>query len=177
MKLFTGTSKVEHDKALKTYLNGTGPGQYNLPPLTGRHSLESKRRNIPYISFGQKTKQPWHEEFHTDFVGQTSPPATRYSPPIGTTSIEKSTSKLGSIGHERKFHEPVSVTKLKEQLPVQYGGAYDIDSINNGFKQVLQQDRRNRYNLSIESLHHDNKRAYRQVGMGKGERSDFTKLP
>ena len=50
-KVFTGTGDVEYSKAHRTYLNETGPGQYNLPPLTGRHSLESKRRNIPMLSF------------------------------------------------------------------------------------------------------------------------------
>ena len=80
LKLMTGTDEVEHEKAHRTFLNELGPGQYSLPPLTGRHSIESKRRNHPYISFGSKTKAPWHAEFHTDFVGQTSPPSTRYSP-------------------------------------------------------------------------------------------------
>lgn len=48
---FTGTSFIEEEKAHRTYLNEIGPGQYNLPKLTGRHSIESKRRNIPNISF------------------------------------------------------------------------------------------------------------------------------
>ena len=45
--------------------------------------------------------------------------------------------KLGRIGSEKKFREPLSVTKLRETLPVQYGSAYDIDSVNNGFNEVL----------------------------------------
>ena len=86
MKVFTGTSEIEHEKAHRTYLNELGPGQYSLPPLTGRHSIESKRRNHPYISFGGKTKAPWHAEFYSEFVGQTSPPSTRYSPVMGASS-------------------------------------------------------------------------------------------
>ena len=79
-KLFTGTPEEEHNKAAKTYLNALGPGQYNLPPLTGRFSIETRKKNLPNISFGSKTKQPWHPEYHTDFVGKTSPAPTKYSP-------------------------------------------------------------------------------------------------
>lgn len=118
MKIFTGTAPNERDKAHRTYLNELGPGQYNLPSLTGRHSLESKRRNLPHISFAQKTKAPWYEEMHTDFVGKSSPPSTRYSPCIGKKSGERSTTKMGQIGTEQKFRQPTSVTKLKEDLPV-----------------------------------------------------------
>jgi hypothetical protein len=79
-KLFTGTTEEEHSKAARTYLNSIGPGQYNLPQLTGRYSIETKRKNIPLISFGPKTKSPWHPEYHTDFVGKKSPAPTKYSP-------------------------------------------------------------------------------------------------
>ena len=119
-KVFTGTGDVEQEKAHRTYLNELGPGQYSLPPLTGRHSLESKRRNIPNISFGAKVKTPWHAEFHTDFVGKSSPPSTRYSMTIGKLSNQRSTSKLGAMNKEDKFREPTSVTKLRETLPCQY---------------------------------------------------------
>ena len=83
MKIFTGPRIEDEDKAHRTYLNEIGPGQYNLPPLTGRHSLESKRRNIPNITLAEKTKMPWNAEYHQDFVGKSSPPSTRYSPAIG----------------------------------------------------------------------------------------------
>lgn len=109
---------MELDKASRTYLNDVGPGQYNLPPLTGRHSLEAKRRNIPSISFGLKTKAPWHNEFHTDFVGKSSPPSTRYSPMPGRTSVERNITKLGKIGSEKKFKEVSSIAKLRESMPV-----------------------------------------------------------
>ena len=57
-------NEEDQEKAHKTYLNELGPGQYNLPPLTGRHSLESKRRNHPYISISFPTKTPWNAEYH-----------------------------------------------------------------------------------------------------------------
>ena len=176
VKVFTGTNQDDHDKAHRTYLNELGPGQYNLPQLTGRYSLESKRRNHPNISIAHPTKTPWNAEYHTDFVGKSSPPSTRYSPQMGKKSGERSTTNLGKIGNEKKFRQPTSVTVLKETLPVQYGGAYNIDSVNNGFQEVLR--RVNGKTLKeTESMHQDMKRHYRQVSMGYGKRSDFTKMP
>ena len=113
---------------------------------------------------------------HTDFVGLSSPPSTRYSPVIGKKSGERSTTKLGQIGNEVKFRQPTSVTKLKEDLPVQYGGSYSIDSCNNGYTDVLKRVN-GRLKKETETLHHDLKRQYRQVSMGFGVRSDFTKVP
>ena len=122
------------------------------------------------------TKTPWNAEYHTDFVGKSSPPSTRYSPQIGKQSGEKSTTNLGKIGNEKKFREPTSVTTLRQSLPVQYGGQYDIDSVNNGFKEVLKRVN-GKTQKATESLHQDMKRTYRQVSMGLGKRSDFTKMP
>ena len=68
--VFTGTSQLEQEKAERTYMNALGPGAYSLPPLTGRFSIESKRRNIPALTFGQKVhKVGWHPDLATDFVG------------------------------------------------------------------------------------------------------------
>ena len=39
--------------------------------------------------------------------------------------------------NETKFREPLSVVKLRETVPVQYSDLYDVDSVNNGFKDVL----------------------------------------
>jgi len=103
---------------------------------------------------------PWNAEYHTDFVGQSSPPSTRYSPVIGKKSGERSVTKLGAIGNEKKFREPVSVTILKETLPVSYGGAYDMDSVNNGYADVLK--RVNGKTIKeTESMQVDMKRHYR----------------
>ena len=118
IKIFTGSPYKVHNRAESTYLSGLGPGQYNLPELTGRHSLHSKVRNLPNISLAIPVKQSWHHEFHVDFVGLSSPPSTRYSPPLGKKSGQKSTTKLGIVGQEKKFLEPSSVTSLKERLPI-----------------------------------------------------------
>ena len=80
------------------------------------------------------------------------------------------------MGSEKKFLEPSSIKTLKETLPIQYGGQYDVDSVNNGYTEVLK--RVNGKTLAeTESLHKDMKRHYRQVSMGFGKRSDFTKMP
>lgn len=83
---------------------------------------------------------------------------------------------MGVVGKEKKFREPSSVTRLKEYLPVQYGGSYDINSCNNGYEDVLRSVN-GRSVLQKESHHKDMKRKYRQISMGFGRRSDFTKLP
>ena len=69
LQIFTGTGELEHEKAERTYLNPVGPGMYKLPNLTGRHAIESQKKNIPMISFGKKTKQPWHVELERGFIG------------------------------------------------------------------------------------------------------------
>jgi hypothetical protein len=40
-----GTSSKEIQKAMATYLNKTGAGDYNLPKLTGEKIIEGNRRN------------------------------------------------------------------------------------------------------------------------------------
>lgn len=40
-----GTSQIEIQKAMATYLNKTGAGDYNLPKLTGEKIIEANRRN------------------------------------------------------------------------------------------------------------------------------------
>ena len=152
LKIFTGSSRKEHEHAANTYLNATGPGTYDLPSLTGRHSLNSKLRNPPKISLASHVKAPWHAGYHVDFVGLTSPPSTRYSPMLGIKSGDRSTTQMGIVGSEKKFREPTSVTNLKKQLPVQYGGSYNIDSCNNGFQDVLKKVN-GKTILEIESLH------------------------
>ena len=166
----TGTSEVEHQKAERTYLNALGPGQYNLPPLTGRFSLESKRKNIPYISLHSKVRQSWHPEYKTDFVGRNSPPSTKYSP-VHDRTFEGSKAKLGKIGAEEKFKQLESIKKLKSTLPIQYGGIYDSMSItaNTEHRPISEIESMIQAPLST--------REYKKPTMGHGKRYDFTKMP
>lgn len=41
-RMWDGTSDRELMKAMSTFLNCTGAGDYNLPDLIGRNTLESK---------------------------------------------------------------------------------------------------------------------------------------
>lgn len=80
-RMWDGTSDRELMKAMSTFLNCTGAGDYNLPDLIGRNTLESKQINSPSFSFKQKSKKlAWFPNHYTDFVGQSSPPSTLYSP-------------------------------------------------------------------------------------------------
>jgi len=67
-------------KALKTYLNGTGAADYNLPQMTGKKIIESKRSNQPNWTLKSRTKLSWFPERAVDFQAQSSPPSTLYSP-------------------------------------------------------------------------------------------------
>jgi len=67
-------------KAMSTFLNCTGAGDYILPDLIGKNALESKHRNSPSITFKSNTKMPWFPNHYVDFVGKSSPPSTHYSP-------------------------------------------------------------------------------------------------
>ena len=44
-RMHDGTSSKEIQKAMLTYLNKTGAGDYNLPKLTGEKIIEANRRN------------------------------------------------------------------------------------------------------------------------------------
>ena len=48
--MFDGTSIRELNKALSTYLNAVGPGDYNLKSLTGTTIMETHKRNMPLYS-------------------------------------------------------------------------------------------------------------------------------
>ena len=189
--VWTGTNQVEIERAERTYMNALGPGDYDLPSLTGRFSIESKMRNIPALSFGMRPyKVGWHPELKADFVGQSSPPVTTYSPK------KESRVTLGRISLEKKFREPTSVTNLRETLPVQYSSIYDKNTIFNGnptgreeySRSVVLDRKRNKQdqseiahqtmsdalNAAIPSV--STMRTYKQVSMGFSKRSDFTKV-
>jgi hypothetical protein len=54
-------------KAMQTYLNRTGAGDYNLPKLTGEKIVEANRRNQPNWSFKERTKLSWFPGRNVDF--------------------------------------------------------------------------------------------------------------
>ena len=126
-----------------------------------------------------------------DFVGKSSPPSTQYSP------LNADKPALGKINNEKKFREPLSVTTLRQTLPVQYAPIYNKGTIydgdhkprhnklskslmlgqggdksSDGIRSVLNLSPSN---VGVPSI--QTQRKYKQVSMGVGNRSDFTKLP
>jgi hypothetical protein len=103
-----GTTEKELDKALRTYLNTTGAGDYEARKLIGEKVVESGKKNAPNFSFAAKTKMSWFPEHHVDFVGKTSPPSTKYSP----NPDKEFKSVSFSVGNVRRFQIPSSVEKI-----------------------------------------------------------------
>ena len=54
-----GTSQIELHKAMSTFLNQTGAGDYELPKLTGARMVEANRKNDPSFTFRNRTKMTW----------------------------------------------------------------------------------------------------------------------
>lgn len=75
-----GTSEKELLKAMSTFLNKTGAGDYNLPVLTGENIVVSNKINQPNWSLKDRTRLGWFKGRDVDFKGTSSPPATKYSP-------------------------------------------------------------------------------------------------
>jgi len=77
-----GTSERELYKAMSSFLNCTGAGDYNLPNLMATNQTSmSQKKNQPAYSFRERPKKlPWFPNLHRDFVGQASPPPTKYNP-------------------------------------------------------------------------------------------------
>ena len=78
-RIVDNTSEHEIMRAMSTYLNRVGPGQHNMPNLTGRNNTLSKMHNSPSFTFRAKVTQPFFKGREVDFVGRASPPATKYS--------------------------------------------------------------------------------------------------
>ena len=79
-RMTDGTSQIELHKALSTFLNRTGAGDYELPQLTGGKIVEGNRKNDPKWSFKKRTKMTWFPGRDVEFQASSSPPATKYSP-------------------------------------------------------------------------------------------------
>ena len=79
-RVWDGTSQKEPLKAMSTYLNKTGAGDYTLPQMTGKKIVEATRRNQPNWSMQSRTKLAWFPGRTVDFQGSSSPASTKYSP-------------------------------------------------------------------------------------------------
>ena len=75
-----GTSAKELHKAMTTFLNQTGAGDYDLQKLTGAKVIEATRKNFPMYSMKSRTKLSWFPGRDVDFKASSSPTSTLYSP-------------------------------------------------------------------------------------------------
>jgi hypothetical protein len=66
-RIFDGTSEKELMKAMSTYLNQTGAGDYNLPNLTGEKVHIAGIKSNPNWTFQSRTKLSWFPSRHVDF--------------------------------------------------------------------------------------------------------------
>eukprot|EP00347_Sterkiella_histriomuscorum_P004703 403359433 len=104
-------------RAYSTYLNATGPGDYQLPSLTHGKMVSSNKKNSPMFSFQSKTKLPYFPQCYTEFMGRDAPSSILYTP---EPSKNKKQEPMFSIGKSPRFHVPDSVASLNKQLPVSY---------------------------------------------------------
>jgi len=112
-----GTSGKNLSRAISTYLNQTGPGDYNLPRLFGEPNVETQKRTNPAFTFRSRVRLPWSPEHKIDFVGNSSPAATKYSP---YQDNKKFNNIHFSVGKTKKFLENSRAVALKATLPVSY---------------------------------------------------------
>ena len=68
-RIWDGTSEREINKALSTYLNNTGPGDYQLPNLVGNMSVISGKRNNPQWTLRKKSKPGYFPHYRTELAG------------------------------------------------------------------------------------------------------------
>lgn len=66
-RIVDGTSEKELMKAMSTFLNRTGAGDYNLPNLTGERISVAGKGNQPSWSLKDRTKLSWFPQRYVDF--------------------------------------------------------------------------------------------------------------
>lgn len=76
--------------------------------MTGEKIMLSNKTNQPSASLHAKTKLSWFPGRDVDFKGSSSPPPTNYSP---ETDRPFPNIKF-SVGHQKRFPIPSSVSKL-----------------------------------------------------------------
>ena len=106
-RMFDGTSERELIKAMTTFLNATGAGDYSLPSLDQQNVISSKRNAAEY-SFKIKHKKTWFPHLRVDFQGSSSPAATKYSP----KADKAFPSKKYSSPRDPRFHQYAHMTTL-----------------------------------------------------------------
>ena len=64
---------------MSLYMNETGPGEHEMPWLTGKKQVSSKMKNEPTFTMRGRVKMPYYPGSGTAFAGSASPPATLYA--------------------------------------------------------------------------------------------------
>ena len=114
-KLWDGTSEREINKALSTFLNNTGPGDYNLPNLVGNNSVISGMTNKPQWSLRKKSKPGYFPHYRTELAGQSSPAASKYSP---KQDKDYPNLQYSSPRFSRFYKEPSTESNFVAKVPV-----------------------------------------------------------
>ena len=78
-RMTDGTQPKELLKAMSTYLNGVGAGDYNLPTLLGDRIADSNKKSFPQWSFQSRNKLGWYKANNNHYLSSQSPPPTKYN--------------------------------------------------------------------------------------------------
>jgi hypothetical protein len=167
--MWTGTSSSQLSRANHTYLNDLGPGAYNLPPLFGSNPIETRRRNMPYISFGQKTKPVYGKGFTKELMLSQSPNIL-YSPNYEFSSLKQSPSNA-TIGKTPKFFDPVRLRRERENRQYLTGSDSSL-TISRSIEEII--GKQTPELITERSL---NKSSVFSPTIGRSQRYDFTRVP
>eukprot|EP00347_Sterkiella_histriomuscorum_P018266 403346166 len=124
-------SSADLHKALSTYLNQTGPGDYNLKSYIGSQIMEGSKRSGPSFSIKQKTKTTWFPENAVAFYGMHSPGLNVYSPDQDNIYFKK---LQFSVGKQDRFFEENHIRQIKQNVPISY--TTNLTSDKNQYKKI-----------------------------------------
>ena len=162
--LISGTTMENLMRALKTYQNNVGPGQYHQPSLTGRNTQISGIKNVPSFSIGSPLQIHVNPETRNMIATKFKTPSpNQYDIPTDNLYFKKV--MIAQI-KEKKFFEPVNMPSIRARVPVQYSSIEGIPSealVEKGLRLA-------NYQGGSQAA------SYRRVGIGFGERVDFTKI-
>lgn len=79
-RITDGTNPKELVKAMSTYMNEAGAGDYDLPTLTGSKIAQSNKKTQPNWSFQSRNKLGWYKANNNHYLSTQSPPPNLYSP-------------------------------------------------------------------------------------------------
>ena len=138
--------KKDLKKALRTYLNTAGPGDYEMTSQFGSHSRIGQARNGPSHTLKTKTKLAYFPDYAKEFAGQASPKCSLYNPNRSFVAVSE---PQYSVTKDQRFTTPSSVAILRKNLPVQYSKD-DTACLNKDTAKMTSQGYGKRYELKTE---------------------------